>query len=89
MLFDAGDSRYASLRSPGGTWQRPAELSLSDAGPGSAAIAPDGVLWAVAGNPAVPTGTAGAAWSVSKMSGSSTTPIVPAGPNGLGTNGHN
>jgi len=54
VLFDAGNVRYAALRSPGGSWRAPAELALAPTGPGAAAIAPKGVLWTVSRNPGEP-----------------------------------
>jgi hypothetical protein len=47
VLFDLGSIRYASVRRPGATWSSPAEFMPSRAGRGQAALAPDGVLWAV------------------------------------------
>jgi hypothetical protein len=38
VLFDLGSIRYASLRSPGGTWSSPAEFMPSRAGRGQAAM---------------------------------------------------
>src|SRR3954470_21563401 len=54
VLFDAGGERYASLRPPRGTWSDPQVVGAAGADPGQAAVAPDGVLWAVGEDPADP-----------------------------------
>ncbi|HEY6892036.1 MAG TPA: hypothetical protein VI300_29810, partial [Solirubrobacter sp.] len=51
VLFDAGAVRYASMRAPGAYWTDPEPISPARAGPGQAAVGPDGALWVVAQSP--------------------------------------
>ena len=51
VLFDAGAVRYASMRAPGTYWTDPEPISPAGAGPGQAAIGPDGALWVAAQSP--------------------------------------
>ncbi|MDA0161537.1 hypothetical protein OM076_14770 [Solirubrobacter ginsenosidimutans] len=58
VLFDAGGARYASMRAPGAYWTDPEPISPAGAGPGQAAIGPDGALWVAAQSPEDATGLA-------------------------------